>query len=58
MLVNMPEMIAQTNMDAQAINRLREELGKFSHWLARNSPKYFCAKYEKPSEEYVERAGR
>lgn len=54
--VNMPEIIAQTNMDQQSINRLKEELTKFCTWLGRNSPKFFCAKYEKPSAEYVEAA--
>jgi len=55
-LVNMPEMIAQTNMDVQSVNRLREEISKFCTWLARNSSKYFCAKYEKPTAEYIDSA--
>ena len=56
MIVNLPEMIAQTNMDVEAVSRLKTELSKFSTWLSRNSVKYFCAKYEKPSAEYVENA--
>lgn len=52
----MPEIIAQTNMDSQSTARLREELSKFCTWLSRNSPKFFCAKYEKPSAEYIEAA--
>jgi mortality factor 4-like protein 1 len=52
----MPEIIAQTNMDQQSIARLKEELTKFCTWLSRNSPKFFCAKYEKPSAEYIEAA--
>ncbi|EXJ65630.1 uncharacterized protein A1O5_11157 [Cladophialophora psammophila CBS 110553] len=56
MIVNLPEMIAQTNMDAEAVSRLKTELSKFSTWLSRNSAKYFCAKYEKPSAEYIENA--
>lgn len=55
-IVNMPEIIAQTNMDSQSIARLKEELTKFCTWLSRNSPKYFVAKYEKPSAEYIEAA--
>jgi len=47
MLVNMPELIAQTNMDAASVARLKEELGKFTVWLSRNSEKFFVAKYEK-----------
>ncbi|RMZ82479.1 hypothetical protein DV737_g2022, partial [Chaetothyriales sp. CBS 132003] len=56
MLVNMPELIAQTNMDAQSVARLKEEISKFCVWLSRNSHKYFAAKYEKPSAEYIEDA--
>ena len=56
MTVNMPELIAQTNMDAQSVARLKEEISKFCVWLARNSNKYFVAKYEKPSAEYIENA--
>jgi mortality factor 4-like protein 1 len=54
--VNLPELIAQTNMDSQSVNRLREEISKFCTWLARNSGRFFCAKYEKPSAEYIENA--
>ena len=43
-------------MDADAIARLKTELSKFSTWLSRNSTKFFCAKYEKPSPEYIEQA--
>jgi len=56
MIVNLPEMIAQTNMDAEAVSRLKTELSKFSTWLSRNSGRFFCAKYEKPGAEYVEAA--
>ena len=56
MLVNMPELIAQTNMDAQSVSRLKEEISKFCTWLARNSHQYFVAKYEKPGGEYIEGA--
>lgn len=44
----MPELTAQTNMDAAAVSRLKEELSKFTVWLSKNSEKYFVAKYEKP----------
>ena len=52
----MPEIVAQTNMDAQSVTRLKEELSKFCTWLSRSSTKFFCAKYEKPSAEYIESA--
>ncbi|KAJ5375077.1 Chromo domain/shadow [Penicillium concentricum] len=41
----MPELIAQTNMDMQATNRLREEISKLSMWLSKNSEKYFATSY-------------
>lgn len=46
-VVNMPELIAQTNMDAASVARLKEELGKFTVWLSRNSEKYMVCRYEK-----------
>ncbi|CAG7920860.1 unnamed protein product [Penicillium olsonii] len=42
---SMPELIAQTNMDMQATNRLREEISKLSMWLSKNSDKYFATTY-------------
>lgn len=51
---NMAEVVAQTNMDPEQITRLKAELTKFSTWLSRNSGRFFCAKYEKPSNEYIE----
>ena len=56
MPVNIPELIAQTNMDAQSVHRLKEELSKFMLWLARNAGKYFPGKYENPGAAYIEKA--
>ncbi|CAG8954056.1 hypothetical protein HYFRA_00009157 [Hymenoscyphus fraxineus] len=56
LIVTLPELIAQTNMDVQSVNRLREELTKLTMWLGRNAEKYFCKEYETPSGEYVEKA--
>ena len=52
----MPELIAQTNMDHQAVNRLREELAKITQWLGKNSAKYFTAEYESATQEYIDKA--
>ena len=54
----MPELIAQTNMDQQAVNRLREELSKMTMWLARDSSvsRYFSVEYENSTTEYQEKA--
>lgn len=54
--VNMPEIIAQTNMDGQSVNRLREEMTKFLHWLNKNTKTYFLAKYETADQDYIEKS--
>ncbi|KAK4189922.1 hypothetical protein QBC35DRAFT_116248 [Podospora australis] len=56
LLVSLPELIVQTTMDQQSVNRLREELIKFMNWFARNATKYFVNEYETPGAEYVEQA--
>ncbi|KAH8599130.1 MRG-domain-containing protein [Bisporella sp. PMI_857] len=56
LLVSLPELIAQTNMDQQSINRLREELQKLANWLGRNAVSYFVSEYETPSQLYIEKA--
>jgi mortality factor 4-like protein 1 len=55
-IVTLPELIAQTNMDHQSVNRLREELTKLTSWIGRNATKYFVKEYETPSPEYIEKA--
>ncbi len=52
----MPEIIAQTNMDSQSVNRLREEMTKFLHWLNKNTKTYFLAKYETADQDYIEKS--
>ena len=54
--VSMPELVAQTNMDLQAVNRLREELAKMTQWLGKNSKEYFTSEYESASQDYIEKA--
>ncbi|BDD58264.1 Esa1p-associated factor [Monascus purpureus] len=56
LFATLPELIAQTNMDLQSTNRLREELSKFTLWLGKNSEKYFVNRYINPSNDYVERS--
>ena len=55
-LVTLPELIAQTNMDAQSSNRLREELAQMTIWIGRNVTTYFTNEYETPGPEYIEKA--
>lgn len=52
----MPELIAQTNMDQQSVNRLREELAKICAWLARHESEYFVPVWESPTQDYIQRA--
>lgn len=52
----MPELVAQTNMDQQSVNRLREELTKLTNWLGRHAKDYFVSEYETPNQEYIEQA--
>ncbi|KAK4202569.1 MRG-domain-containing protein [Triangularia verruculosa] len=56
LLVSLPELIAQTNMDQQSVNRLRDELEKFTAWFSRHHSQYFVKEYEVPGNEYVEAA--
>ena len=53
---SLPELIAQTNMDTQSVNRLREELAKITSWLGKNSARFFTAEYEAATPEYIEKA--
>lgn len=52
----MPELIAQTNMDAQSTFRLKEELARLTTWLGKNSKKFFTEEYESASQDYIEKA--
>jgi hypothetical protein len=54
--VSLPELVAQTNMDQQSVNRLREELTKLTNWLSRNTTVYFISEYEIPGAQYIEKA--
>ncbi len=55
-VVSLPELIAQTNMDQQSVNRLREELSILTHWLTKHATRYFVPAYESPGQEYIEKA--
>ncbi|EEQ33619.1 histone acetylase complex subunit [Microsporum canis CBS 113480] len=55
-ITSLPELIAQTGLSQQATQRLREELSKFSMWLSKHSERYFSAKYDSPSKEYIDKA--
>ncbi|RKF77260.1 Chromatin modification-related protein eaf3 [Golovinomyces cichoracearum] len=56
LLVSLPELIAQTNMDQQSVNRLRDELIKLTNWIGKHATTYFVREYEMPSQEYCEKS--
>ncbi|KAE9576632.1 Chromatin modification-related protein eaf3 [Colletotrichum fructicola] len=56
LMVSLPELVAQTNMDSQSVGRLREELSKFTVWLGKHAKNYFVSEYETPSQEYIDKA--
>ncbi|KAF3905804.1 hypothetical protein AA313_de0205353 [Arthrobotrys entomopaga] len=52
LFVTMPELIAHTNMDSQAVNSLREHLDEIMMFISRNHEKYILSEYEQPSPSY------
>ncbi|SMQ46382.1 unnamed protein product [Zymoseptoria tritici ST99CH_1A5] len=56
LFVSMPDLIAHTNMDSQAVARLREELAKMTQWLAKRVDKYLAAEYEHAGQDYQDMA--
>ncbi|KAH6618991.1 mortality factor 4-like protein-like protein 1 [Boeremia exigua] len=57
LFASMPELIAQTNMDVQAINRLREELSGMTTWLSKEPQvnAFFSSVYESPGQAYIDK---
>nr|POE66004.1 chromatin modification-related protein eaf3 [Quercus suber] len=51
--VSMPDLIAHTNMDAQSVSRLREELSKMMQWMAKRIETYLSSEYEHAGQEYL-----
>lgn len=49
---SMPELIAQTNMDAPSVAKLKQELQQLTSWLGKQADKYFAAAYEDPGSDY------
>ncbi|KAI9888665.1 MAG: Esa1p-associated factor [Vezdaea aestivalis] len=56
LFVNFPELIAQTNMDSQSVNKLKGELTIMTQWIATNWKKYLSQEYETATQDYIERA--
>ncbi|KAI1858891.1 uncharacterized protein JN550_012350 [Neoarthrinium moseri] len=55
LMTSLPELVAQTNMDQQSVNRLREELAKLCQWLEKNAAEYFLSEYETPAADYPDK---
>lgn len=56
LFVSLPELIAQTNMDKQAVSKLRDEIQRMSEWLGRSANRYFNKQYESYGAEYRAKA--
>ncbi|KAL9101434.1 MAG: hypothetical protein Q9163_003306 [Psora crenata] len=56
LFVTLPELIVQTNMDAQSVSKLRNEVEKMTSWLGKNSFRFFVDEYEPASTAYIESA--
>ncbi|KAG8626709.1 hypothetical protein KVT40_005654 [Elsinoe batatas] len=54
LFVSLPDLIAHTNMDSQAVSRLKEELFKMVSFTSRNIPKYLAEAYEHPGDQYID----
>ena len=54
LLVSMPDLIAHTNMDSQAVTRLREELFKMTQYLNKHTDKFFATEYEHAADDYLD----
>jgi len=50
--VSMPDLIAHTNMDAQSVSRLREELSKMTQWMAKRISTYLSVEYDHVGQDY------
>ncbi|KAG8530956.1 uncharacterized protein KY384_004313 [Bacidia gigantensis] len=53
-IAHLPELISQTNMDAQSVRKLKEEVQALANWLNKNSARFFTQPYEVASAEYIE----
>ncbi|KAF2005069.1 NuA4 histone acetyltransferase complex, Eaf3/MRG15 subunit [Amniculicola lignicola CBS 123094] len=57
LFVSMPELLAQTNMDSNSVNRLREELTTMLTWLSKEPQvnAFFASVYESPGTAYIDK---
>ncbi|CCX11469.1 MRG-domain-containing protein [Pyronema domesticum] len=52
--VSMPELLAHTNMDSQAMGKLRDHIEEFVKFLAKNPEQYIASPYESASPRYID----
>ena len=53
LLVTLPELIAQTNMDQSAVGRLKEEILNFAAFLSKEREGVFVKEYENAGQGYL-----
>ncbi|EMC95094.1 hypothetical protein BAUCODRAFT_35082 [Baudoinia panamericana UAMH 10762] len=56
LFVSMPDLLAHTNMDAQSVSRLREELTRMTSYLSKHLERYLSNEYEHAGQDYLDRA--
>jgi len=54
--VSMPELLAHTNMDSQAMSKLRDHIEDFVKFLGKNPEQYIASPYESASPRYIDLA--
>jgi len=52
LFVNLPEMIAHTNMDADTVVTLKEHLADILKWMMAERGRLFVASYDNTSPQY------
>jgi MRG len=50
----MPEYIARTDMSAEDVAKVKEEMTLLMQWMARNHQRLFVNELERPTAEYIE----
>lgn len=53
LLVTLPELLSQTNIDGAAVTRLREELVALTAWLSQERERFFLHEYQNAGQDYL-----
>ncbi|CED83122.1 mrg-domain-containing protein [Phaffia rhodozyma] len=53
LFVNLPSYLAGSNMDAESVNILRDQIQDFMKWMIREQRRIFAAEYESTTTSYI-----